>query len=901
MKANLQSADPRGGFALVLTLLALVLLTVLVVGFNAATRTEQMAARNYSYQGVASQMAEVGVNRAMALLNSTVTNGVVTQPGRAWSPDTNFVPLTSAAIGTGRTNVNLNQRSLDQAGTNYFISTNTNSAFFTVPVIDVRVSNVLVGGYAFWVDDDGSRVNLNAAWTNARTNFLPTNSRPYSLAPYALPSVASANFASLITNQTTNSTQGWGYFFTPRQILMMGDANSNTVRDLYQTFQRLMFEAAGGPGNQARATFALAPTNGQGVAIDAGGLQGMLSVHGDRRYTNSLANLTNALDRAATNFFAGAKYRTYFGNTNGLLGKYGPDITRQIIANLNDFVLPTGAVAPANKTTVTGTTAANMLSPELIPSVVAGYRPFPFLNEIASQIYYFTNQVPGGTSLQIQVWVALEIANPFGQPWGEGSQVALDIASWRVRGSYKGTNGSPVPFVIDPAVAKTNWTVAWGTGTNNSAQTNMPARSYTNIFLVLTNGTNLPVSITNANDFALTNELDLARVRFLQWFGAPETIRDWAYGPDLDAWTRSTTAGNLPVAQTNFTQPNGQVPPSQLPAYVSNNWGSTNAIGVAKNDPRVRRFPSYNPPSPPWLPVGNGGLAVTIGSNNSTVDFAADTLWPGAPRSDKTTNASNDIMTHESFARDTLRNTFPARDLLSAFDLAQVHTGLQWRTLQFRAQDTTEAGSAPDWALLEIFTVTNSPITVPAKLNVNSQSFPAGSSPGMNANNLLSAGMARPLALASLLAGNTNTNSATNAQIGVTNAGIPASAVFPASGASSYLAVASNIARLDFSAAWAGNRPTNLPTNSIVMLSEVLEVNGVSNVGNDEGANEGRVRGFYDALAAASDVFTVYSAGYAMDKKTNVTGETFLRSQVARDPADPTKFRVIYTEPLIWK
>jgi hypothetical protein len=202
---------------------------------------------------------------------------------------------------------------------------------------------------------------------------------------------------------------------------------------------------------------------------------------------------------------------------------------------------------------------------------------------------------------------------------------------------------------------------------------------------------------------------------------------------------------------------------------------------------------------------------------------------------------------------------------------------------------------------LEIFTVTNSPITVPAKLNVNSQSFPAGSSPGMTANNLLSAGMARPLALASLLAGNTNGGSATQTLIGGTNAGIPASAVFPATGPSSYLAVASNIARLDFSTVWTGSRPTNLPTNSIVMLSEVLEVNGVSNVGNDESANEGRVRGFHDALAAASDVFTIYSVGYAMDRNTNVTGETFLRTQVARDPADPTKFRVIYTEPLIWK
>jgi hypothetical protein len=653
-----------------------------------------------------------------------------------------------------------------------------------------------------------------------------------------------------------------------------------------------MFQASGGPANQARGTPVLDPTNGNGVPIDAGQLQGMLAVYGSRRYTNSLTELTNALDRVATNFFAGAKYRTYFGITNGLLGKYGPDLTRQIIANINDFVLPTGAVRPANRTTVTGTTAANMLSlAEQVPSTVAGYRPFPFLNEIACQVYYFTNQVAGGTRLQVQVWLAVEIANPFSQPWGEGSQVALDIASWRVRGSYKGTNGSAVPFVIDPGVSRTNWTLAWP-GTEN-----IPPRSYTNIFLVLTNATNLPVGLTNAADLAVTNELDLARVRFLQWAGAPETVRDWAYGQDLDTWTNSTTSGNLAAAPTIVAATNGQIQAAQLPAYVSNNWSAPSTLGVAKNDPRVRRFPSYSPPSPPWLPVGAGGPLVTIGSNNSTVNFAAGTGWPAAPLSDKTTNTSNDIMTHESFAREPLRNTFPARDLVSAFDLAQIHTGLQWRTLQFRAQDATEAGSVPDWALLEVFTVTNNSVSVPAKINVNSLAFPAASNTAPAV--LLAGGLGRPLALAGLLAGNTNSAAATNAQINGTNAGIPASAVFASS---AFSGVASNITLMNFiRPGWRDNRPTNLTTNALVMLGEVLEINGVANVGNDDGANEGRPRGFYDALAASSDVFTIYSVGYATMTNGTVTGETFLRTQVARDPADPTKFRVIFSEPLIWK
>jgi hypothetical protein len=255
------------------------------------------------------------------------------------------------------------------------------------------------------------------------------------------------------------------------------------------------------------------------------------------------------------------------------------------------------------------------------------------------------------------------------------------------------------------------------------------------------------------------------------------------------------------------------------------------------------------------------------------------------------------------FAHEPLSNNYPARPLTTVFDLGQVHTGLQWRTLQFRSQDASEAAvtpkSVPDWALLEVFSVTNSTVAVPAKINVNSLAFPAGSNTAPAA--LVAAGLARPLAMASLLAGNTNGTNATNAQINGVKLGLSSNAVFPVSGANSYAAVATNIARLNFSPGWAQNRPTNLPSNSIVMLAEVLEAEGVSNVGNDEAANEGRVRGFYDALTASSDVFTIYSVGYATTTNGTVTGEIFLRTQVARDPSNPSRFRPVFTEPLIWK
>jgi hypothetical protein len=167
--------------------------------------------------------------------------------------------------------------------------------------------------------------------------------------------------------------------------------------------------------------------------------------------------------------------------------------------------------------------------------------------------------------------------------------------------------------------------------------------------------------------------------------------------------------------------------------------------------------------------------------------------------------------------------------------------------------------------------------------------------------------MTRAPAVASLLAGNTNPTAATSASVvaGGTDypLGIPASAVFPVTGTNSFRAVATNIAALAFASSWS-NRRTDAnvyPTNAYSLVSEVLEINNVSNVStNDESANEGRARGFFDALAVSSDVFTVYVVGYAMDKNTNVVAESRMRAQVARDPVATNRFRVIMAEPLIW-
>jgi hypothetical protein len=242
------------------------MMTVLVIGFNAATRTEQMAARNYSYQEQANQMAMLGVNQAVAMLNTNLTNwSARTQPGRVMTTENGPLPLTSESVpgASGPTNVNA------WADSNFWIAPTTNPAAFAVPAVEVRRGTNRIGGYAFWVDDDGSRLNLNAASTTARTNFLPTNARPLVLNRDLFPAITanfwtgiSNGFNALVNSNPTTSTNGWSYFFTPRQIVSIsniGTANYNTM----------MFHIGAGPLNW-RPVEILTESKVRSVPIESG-------------------------------------------------------------------------------------------------------------------------------------------------------------------------------------------------------------------------------------------------------------------------------------------------------------------------------------------------------------------------------------------------------------------------------------------------------------------------------------------------------------------------------------------------------------------------------------------------------------------------------------------------------
>lgn len=888
---RLRRATKDGGFSIVLTLLIIVMMTVLVIGFNAATRTEQMAARNYNFQEQANQLAMFAVNRGVELLNSNSFSnsaGLATQPGRVFIVGSNAQSLSSeafAASAVATTNVNAWQ-TWEYSGTtytNYFISTNMTPAYFTVPLDDVRngtKTSPLVGRYGFWIDDDGSRANMNAANPATRTNFLPTNSRPLAWNSGAFPVVSSAMSTDLGTwiqpASVTDAANGWGWFFTPRQLYGIANLGNSA-------YNALLSQIGAGPLNWRPSNSYALSSNGVAAALDA--TNGFLAAYGSAGYAGSLSALNAALDSVSAKFFRGAKYGTFFGQANGLAAKYGTNGLRQIIANINEATNSgaSGAFTGANAADMllgSDTTGTNLSA----PSTVLGLRPSLFLNEVAIGAAYSINS-PANTA-EVQVWLTSELVDPYNTGQGGTYEIRYKVASLQFAGTFQ-TNGRTVNFSNTAFSANWNYDGGQGVtgfGTVAAKEFKVPTNGFVFEWQLGGSGGALPAIPGNASNINITRvTVKPAAVLLRQRANTVSTVRDWAVLADFP--TNGFVFTNPPVNGTAFGY-NGSKPAAAPKSRFTQS--------IEKNDPRVRRFGTNTLPSPAWTFVSTP----TLGADNSSVNYSAGTGIAGVGN-DRIGTISN-IYGHPSFATNATNFILGRSNWISAFDLSKIHTGLQWRTLQFRAQDAAEsaAGHVPDWALLEAFAVTNTNVAGPAmayKLNINSLAYPAASNTA--AATLLSAGLGRAQAVASMLTG---LNNAANAAVNGVNLGFPAAAGFASAPAS--LPVATNIASLAFTNSWASRRSANAAayqTNLYTLPAEVLEINGVSNFSTDEAANEARAQGVYTGITVASQVFTVYAVGFATDKQTNIVAESRMRAQVARD-TNTGKFKIVFLEPLIW-
>ena len=248
------------GSALVITLSILVLVSILVLGILATARTERATANSYFQTRQAKSFALMGVDNASALIRQACDAG--SQPEYFWSvqpgkitvfhangtEDTNSSRLLFSTNNTTTNVVNLNQSGfggLAPIASANSIETNAPpdmsvswEQVLQDPASPASSTNRIVGRYAFWVDDESSKINVNTAdgtIQGTADSFGPGSPTEVSLAALrqatsTLPAVNAAAI-SMQSGARYSSTNTPRPFNDASEMLQVSGAPTNVVTD----------------------------------------------------------------------------------------------------------------------------------------------------------------------------------------------------------------------------------------------------------------------------------------------------------------------------------------------------------------------------------------------------------------------------------------------------------------------------------------------------------------------------------------------------------------------------------------------------------------------------------------------------------------------------------------------
>ena len=240
--------NTEDGAALIITLLIVVLLATISVSFFSTTRTEQTATRNYTSKTQAEQFAILATQQAMAKIQEGFTAGgtgttvITTQPGAIWQfvfQNGNITSNTTTNLfsenGSGKTaNLNnlQNPSSNSTASSNQFTISGNLSQQLSVAMENVTTTvngtTQVIGRIAYYVDDELTKININAATAN-RSTLNVADSRSLSLTTLSNNTTTLGNFQKSINGTISNTSDiaTWGYFFRPEQATASGNNTLN--------------------------------------------------------------------------------------------------------------------------------------------------------------------------------------------------------------------------------------------------------------------------------------------------------------------------------------------------------------------------------------------------------------------------------------------------------------------------------------------------------------------------------------------------------------------------------------------------------------------------------------------------------------------------------------------------
>jgi hypothetical protein len=489
--------------ALIITLLVVVLLSTIAVSFLSTARIEQTATRNYSSKTMAEQFAISATEQAMAKIeqgfNATgngtgnFTSVLTTQPGAIkkyffsnGTLQTNRT-ITTELFTSGSGNLSY-LNNLQNPSSNATLTSNSSNNQWTitgnasdqinVPMENITSNGTIIGRIAYYVDDEGAKLNLNAA-TGDRPTLNVGSSRSLSLS--TLVSAAQAtNFTQTIngTTNTPTSIQTWAHFFRPEQLAGLFGANAAISGNLSKfsaapvqvdpakigtTLTSRDYHLKKTPWGTDRLFINDLPIDSTGVNAIYEALSGKNATTGNPTADQGLRNI----------------YGTNFAE------KYTDEGLKQIAANilqardpnvLNDWnksFTYNGSLLGAKNATTDLVAIADCCdtanATRVIPKDYLGNAPYPMLNEIGVTVVYGRGSrgADVGHFMRLMIRPYISILNPwrvaFPKSEVDNWEIQYQIDSFRVQVVYKFPyNGSWVTRIFDYGPQGYKLGDAWG-------------------------------------------------------------------------------------------------------------------------------------------------------------------------------------------------------------------------------------------------------------------------------------------------------------------------------------------------------------------------------------------------------------------------------------------------------
>lgn len=865
------------GVALIVTLMMMSVLVMMVVGLAGVMRNEQAAARNLTYQVLADQLAEIGARQAMgvvlsnSLLPGNLASPMATGPGWMLAGGQTLPLFTQRAADFGAKN-------LEEIG--------TNSLILSLPtagrgLLQAAWTNLSAGGgepafgrYAWWVDDEGGKINLNfVGGTNQRVFSRITN---LPLAAKYFSALASGNFL-FVSNFISGEQAGadatradalarrTNPFFTAESLK---DTNVTGLTTANNSIGSGVYRRTKGQVTAWASNANLNPWGQPKVSLTNFGSASNIT---NAVAFGNLLNQTFAHPALASNFSANLVLKYGGGNSN-----LGFMVIRQTLANAYEALQPataTNLIPP-----LSGATGTN------VPTDFLAVSPRGvLLNEVAVAVSIARNPNPTVNTLQIQVWIVPELVTggpnldiPF-----ENTVTSFEMPNFGIR-VVSATAGGQTIGSITNFYARTIVTNSparrTGTIATNSFYTN---RTWACYEYTWGPGRGIgPANFLNnaGNTTALTLDVDIPRITVYQNFGGLVAM-DWF---QENRTVRFSFPGNI-ADNGGATVPNPSFSASmQTAVNLPTVLGANSFEGSSKTDPRVRSFSAWSNAAVVWT-----NLAATPGVENTNIPIASNRLslprdllpaTISALREGKiwslptNNNWINSISNSPAWM--VQRTNFPA-----VAALGYIHTGLPWRTLKFSAQG--DEPNPPDWILTDLMTASPSGTTAGPAINLNNQIWSLSN----NGTRWLAAGTTnRVPTVLSLLASlsSATMNGAFTNRWAATNFGRAWTNLNNTTDSNRWVA----------NSFWSRFRQTTIYTNPGIFLfgGELAEISGVGNVGTTDEEREAALMAAGDLVVARSDTFTVWSAGQGLQLVTNSAGQV-LRTNIMAEVRKQTVFQ----------